>query len=352
MLTSAFSSADPVGGSYGNPHQTAANSSRRWAASRSLGRLPCWRSMQNGCAGLVLSRKPTESDPQNQLNVAAFRQGLQELGWSVDRNIRIEFRFGAEGAATIRAAAAELVENEPDVILAQGTANTAGLQQITRTIPIVFTVVSDPVGSGFVKSLAHPGGNITGFTNFFEPSFASRLELLKEIAPYVTRVALLDFVPTWAPAAGCTLCCLWRLPQKFSQWNRPRIPVHDAVEIEHGIEAFAQKPNGGLIVPPDATTLPNRNLIVALAARFRLPAVYPYRFFVASGGLISYGIAYADVFRRAASYVDRILRGEKPAELPVQIPTKFELAINLKAVKALGLTVPPTLLAIADETIE
>lgn len=293
-----------------------------------------------------------ESDPQNQLNIAAFRQGLQDLGWSVDRNIRIEFRFGAEGADTIRAAAAELLEKEPEVILAQGTANTAGLQQITRTIPIVFTVVSDPVGSGFVTSLAHPGGNITGFTNFFEPSFASRwLELLKEMAPYVTRVALL-LNPDLGPSGGLYFVLPVESAAQTFAMESTRIPVHNAVEIEHGIEAFAQKPNGGLIVPPDATTLPNRDLIVALAARFRLPAVYPYRFFVASGGLISYGIAYADVFRRAASYVDRILRGEKPAELPVQIPTKFELAINLKAVKSLGLTVPQTLLAIADETIE
>jgi putative ABC transport system substrate-binding protein len=294
----------------------------------------------------------TESDPQNQLNMAAFRQGLQDLGWSVDRNLRIEFRFGAEGAASIRAAAAELVEKEPEVILAQGTANTAGLQQVTRTIPIVFTVVSDPVGSGFAKSLAHPGGNITGFTNFFEPSFASRwLELLKEMAPHVTRVSLL-FNPDLGPSGGLYFVLPVETAAQTFAMESTRIPVHNAAEIEHGIEAFAQKPNGGLIVPPDATTLPSRDLIVALAARFRLPAVYPYRFFVASGGLISYGIAYADVFRRAASYVDRILRGEKPEELPVQIPTKFELAINLKTVKALGLTVPQMLFATADEVIE
>jgi len=293
-----------------------------------------------------------ENDPQNQLNIAAFRQGLQDLGWSVDRNIRIEFRFGAEGAASIRAAAAELVDREPVVILAQGTANTAGLQQVTRTIPIVFTVVSDPVGSGFVKSLAHPGGNITGFTNFFERSCASRwLELLKEMAPSVTRVALL-LNPDLGPSGGLYFVLPVETAAQTFAMEVTRIPVHNAAEIEHGIEAFAQKPNGGLIVPPDATTLPNRDLIVDLAARFRLPAVYPYRFFVASGGLISYGIAYADVFRRAASYVDRILRGDKPAELPVKIPTKFELAINLKTVKALGLTVPQMLSAIADEMIE
>ncbi len=350
MLTSAFSSADPVGGSYGNPHQTAEFISALGGVAVTWP-IAVLAQHAERLRRIGVITELTESDPQNQLNVAAFRQGLQELGWSVDRNIRIEFRFGAEGAATIRAAAAELVENEPDVILAQGTANTAGLQQITRTIPIVFTVVSDPVGSGFVKSLAHPGGNITGFTNFFEPSFASRLELLKEMAPYVTRVALL-LNPDLGPSGGLYFVLPVETAAKTFAMESTRIPVHDAVEIEHGIEAFAQKPNGGLIVPPDATTLPNRNLIVALAARFRLPAVYPYRFFVASGGLISYGIAYADVFRRAASYVDRILRGEKPAELPVQIPTKFELAINLKAVKALGLTVPPTLLAIADETIE
>jgi len=293
-----------------------------------------------------------ENDPQNQLNITAFRQGLQDLGWSLDRNIRIEFRFGAEGAASIRAAATDLIEKEPEVILAQGTANTAGLQQVTRTIPIVFTVVSDPVGSGFVKSLAHPGGNITGFTNFFEPSFASNwLELLKQMAPYVTRVALL-FNPDLGPSGGLYFVLPVETAAQTFAMESFRIPVHNAAEIEHAIEAFAQKPNGGLIVPPDATTLPNRDLIVALAARFRLPAVYPYRFFVASGGLISYGIAYADVFRRAAAYVDRILRGEKPGELPVQTPTKFELAINLKTVKALGLTVPPMLFAIADEMIE
>jgi putative ABC transport system substrate-binding protein len=293
-----------------------------------------------------------ESDPQNNLNIAAFRQGLQDLGWSVDRNIRIEFRFGAEGAANIRAAASELVEKEPEVILAQGTANTAGLLQVTRTIPIVFTVVSDPVGSGFVKSLAHPGGNITGFTNFFEPSFASRwLELLKEMAPSVARVALL-FNPDLGPSGGLYFVLPVETAAQTFAVESTRIPVHNAAEIEQGIEAFVKKPNGGLIVPPDTTTLPNRDLIVALAAGFRLPAVYPYRFFVASGGLMSYGIAYADVFRRAASYIDRILRGEKPGELPVQIPTKFEMAINLKTVKALGLTIPDKLLAVADEVIE
>jgi ABC-type uncharacterized transport system substrate-binding protein len=293
-----------------------------------------------------------ESDPQGKLNIAAFRRGLQDLGWSEDRNVRIEFRVAAEGASSIQAAAAELTEKAPEVILAHGPAMTAGLQRATRTIPIVFTVVSDPVGSGFVESLAHPGGNITGFTNFFEPSFAGKwLELLKEIAPSVTRVALL-FNPDLGPGGG--LYFVRPVETAAQTWAvKPiRIPVHNVAEIEQGLEAFARDSNGGLIVPPDNTTLPNRDLIVALAARFRLPAVYPYRFFLTSGGLMSYGIVYTDVFRRAASYVDRILRGEKPGDLPVQLPTKFELVINLKTAKALGLDVPPTLLARADEVIE
>jgi putative tryptophan/tyrosine transport system substrate-binding protein len=240
----------------------------------------------------------------------------------------------------------------PDVILAQGTAITAVLHQQTRTVPVVFTVVSDPVGSGFAESFARPGGNITGFTNFLEPSFGAKwLELLKEMAPAVRRVAVL-FNPQLAPGGGMYLVRPMESAVPALGFELIRMPVQTPAEIEQAINAFVRESGGGLIAPTDATTLPHRATILALAAQHRLPAIYPYRFFVTSGGLMSYGMDYADVFRRAASYVDRILQGEKPGELPVQMPTKFELVINLKTAKALGLDVPPTLLARADEVIE
>ena len=293
-----------------------------------------------------------EKDPQAQLNVKAFQQGLLERGLAEGRNVKIDYRFGAEDAATIRAAVTETLAATPDVILAQGTAIAAVLQQQTRSVPVVFTVVSDPVGSGFVENFARPGGNMTGFTNFLEPSLAAKwLELLKEIAPGVTRVAIL-FHPQLATGGGTYFVRPVETAAALLAVEPIRMPVQTPADIERAMDGFASEPGGGLIAPPDAVTLPNRELIIALAARYRLPAVYPYRFFLTTGGLMSYGMDYADVFRRSASYVDRILRGEKPSELPVQAPTKFELVINLKTAKTLGLTVPPSLLARADEVIE
>jgi putative ABC transport system substrate-binding protein len=300
--------------------------------------------------GVIMAMR--ESDPQGQLNVEAFQQGLLTLGLADGRNMKIDYRFGANEASTIRSAVADILALTPDVVLTHGTAVTTVLKQQTRTVPVVFTVVSDPLGSGFVESFARPGGNLTGFTNFLEPSFGTKwVQFLNEIAPGVNRFAIM-FNPE--PGAGGGLYFVQ--PAEAAAMSLAKTPVRllvqNATDVERGLEAFAREPGGGLITPPDRTTNSHRELIVALAARYRLPAVHPYRFYLTSGGLMSYGIDYADVFRRAASYVDRILRGEKPGELPVQAPTKFELVINLKTVKALGLTVPPSLLARADEVIE
>src|SRR5262249_51726268 len=269
--------------------------------------------------------------------------------WTVGRNVQIDYRWGAGNADYIRKFAAELVALAPDVILSTGSPSVAALQQATRTIPIVFTAVADPVGAGYVDSLARPGGNATGFL-VFEYSIAGKwLELLKEIAPRVTRAAVLresaiaagpaqfGIIQAIAPALGVEL--------------RP-VDVRDAGEIERAITAFAQGSNGGLIVTGSTGAGFHRGLIVALAARHRLPAVYFARYFATGRGLISYGPDFVDQFRRAAGYVDRILKGEKPADLPVQAPTKYELVIKLKTARALGLEVPPTLLARADEVIE
>jgi putative tryptophan/tyrosine transport system substrate-binding protein len=239
----------------------------------------------------------------------------------------------------------------PDLIVTQGTAATAVLQQQTRTVPIVFTVVSDPVGSGFIQSFAHPGGNITGFTNFLEPSLAAKwVELLKEIAPGVSRIGIL-FNPKLAAGGGMYFAKPVETSAAALGVKAVELPVQTPVDIEQAIDGFAREPGAGLITPPDGTINTNRDLILVLAARHQLPAVHPYRFYVTAGGLMSYGMDYADVFLRAASYVDRILKGEKPADLPVQTPTKFELVINLKTAKAFGLAVPATLLARADELI-
>jgi putative ABC transport system substrate-binding protein len=288
-------------------------------------------------------------DPEHQARNAAFLQGLGELGWIVGRNVRIEYRWGAGDYERFRAIAAELVALGPDVILAQGSSTVTALQKTSRTVPIVFANVTDPVGSSLVASLARPGGNATGFVTT-EFGFSGKwLELLKEIAPRVTRVAVLRSsavasqiglfggIQSVAPSLGVEL--------------RP-IDTRDTGEIEGAIAAFAGEPNGGLIAASGSGVLLHRELIVALAARHRLPAVYPYRSHVMSGGLACYGPNSVEQFHRAAQYVDRILRGEKPADLPVQAPTKYELVINLKAAKALGLIVPDSLLARADEVIE
>jgi putative ABC transport system substrate-binding protein len=289
------------------------------------------------------------NDPQAQARNAAFLQGLQQLGWTVGTNVQIDYRWSAGNEDDTRKYAAELVALAPDVIFASGSAAVGPLRRATRTVPIVFAATPDPVGAGFVESLARPGGNITGFTPYEYGIGAKWLEVLKEIAPSVARVAVVRD-PTITAGIG-----LWGAIQSvspsFGVELRP-VDVGDAGEIERALAAFAGSPNGGLILTGSALAIVHRDLIIALAARYRLPAVYYERYFAAAGGLISYGYDTVKAYRLAAGYVDRILKGEKPADLPVQTPTKYELVINLKTAKALGLQVPDKLLAIADEVIE
>ena len=288
-------------------------------------------------------------DPDGQARVAAFLQGLQEAGWAVGRNVRIDILWGMGDAERIRRSVTELVALAPDVIVANTFPTVAALQQATRTVPIVFAGLIDPVGAGLVASLARPGGNTTGFSGFEYGMSVKWLELLKQIAPGTTRVAVLrDSVTTVGIGQ---LAAIQGVAPSFGAELSPLV-VRDAGEIEPAIAAFVRGSNGGLIVTIGTLAQTHRDLIITLAARYRLPAVYPFRHFVAGGGLISYGSESIDVWRRAAGYVDRILKGEKPADLPVQQPTKVELVINLKTAKALGLEVPPTLLARADEVIE
>jgi putative tryptophan/tyrosine transport system substrate-binding protein len=295
-----------------------------------------------------LLQRLAADDRVAQENNAAFVQGLQQLGWTDGRNVHIDYRFGAGNAADIRKYAGELVGLAPDVIL--GVAAAAGpLLEATHTVPIVFVLVPDPVGAGFVESLSQPAGNATGFQTFEYSLCGKWLELLKEIAPSVTRASVLrdpadpsgigqfSVIQSVAPAVGVEVS---------------PINLRDAAEIERAVAAFARAGNGGLIVTLSALSAVHRDLIIALAARHKLPAVYFQRFFVAAGGLIMYGPNASDQFQRAAGYVDRILKGEKPADLPVQAPTKYEIVVNLKTAKALGLIVPPTVLARADEVIE
>jgi putative ABC transport system substrate-binding protein len=281
--------------------------------------------------------------------IAAFRQGPQQLGWVEGRNVRFDVRFAAGDVESMRRYAAELVALAPEVILAPGGATTAPLLQATRAVPIVFVHVPDPVGAGFVDSLARPGGNATGFTAYEYGLSAKWLELLKEVTPGVTRAAIVRD-PAIASGTGQWGAIQTAAPS-FGVEVSP-INVRDAAEIERGITAFARSANGGLIVTGSALAQVHRNLIVMLVARHKLPAVYFERLFVAGGGLISYGPDLIDQYRRAAGYVDRILKGAKPADLPVQAPTRYELVINRKTAKALGLDVPPMLLARADEVIE
>ena len=290
-----------------------------------------------------------EDDPEAQESMVAFRRGLQQLGWTVGRNVQIDYRWSAGDADRRRKYAAELVALAPDVILASGGSIIAPLLQATHTVPIVFTLVVDPVGNGFVDSLARPGGHVTGFTNFEYGLTGKWVELLKEIAPGVTRAAVIR-----DPAISSGIGQLAAIQSAASPLGIEvsSVNMRDAGELERAIVAFARSANGGLIVTAAALTNVHRNLIITLAARHKLPAVYPWRFFVTSGGLISYGPNFIEQHRQAAGYIDRILKGEKPADLPVQAPTKYELVINLKTAKALGLTVPPTLLARADEVIE
>jgi putative ABC transport system substrate-binding protein len=296
----------------------------------------------------VLTALPAD-DPVAQARVAAFAQGLQQSGWTIGRNLRIDYRWTAGDADRIRKYTAELAALAPDVILATGSTTVGPLLQATRAVPIVFVIVPDPVGAGLVDSLARPGGNATGFTSFEYSISAKWLELLKEIAPRVTRVAVLRD-PAIAAGAG-QLGAIQSAAPSFGVELSP-LGVRDPGEIERAVTAFVRGSNGGLIVTGSAPVTIHRDLIITLAARHKLPAVYYERFFVAAGGLISYGPDFLDQYRRAAGYVDRILKGEKPADLPVQAPTKYELVINLKTAKALGLEVPPTLLARADEVIE
>jgi putative ABC transport system substrate-binding protein len=318
-----------------------------------------WR---HGCMAAAAIAQPTDAmrtigvfmniaadDPESVARMAAFHQGLRELGWVDGRNVKTVYRWGPSDANRTRKYAAELVALGPDVLLTQTSLGIATLLEATRTVPIVFTIVSDPVAAGYVKSLAHPGGNATGFTNY-EYSLAGKwLELLKQIAPDVTRVAVLrdpsvaagpgQFAPI--QAAGSLLGVDVRA-----------VDVHDFGSVERDISAFAVSPNAGLIVTGSPQVTANRARIIALAAKYRLPAVYNIKVFAKDGGLLSYGSDNVTEFRNAADYVSRILKGEKPGELPVQVPTKYELVINFETAKALGLTVPQSMLATADEIIE
>jgi ABC-type uncharacterized transport system substrate-binding protein len=290
-----------------------------------------------------------ENDPQGQAILTTLLQALQQLGWIDGRNVEIDYRWGGSNAEDLRKYAAELVTLGPDVMVATGGASFGSLFLATRTIPIVFANVPDPVGSGFVESLSRPAGNATGFLQFEYSLSGKWPELLKQIAPGVTRAAVLRDL---AIPAGIGQFAVIQAMAPSQSLEVTAINASDEQEIERGIEASARSPNGGLIVTASASNLGNRKLIVALAARHKLPAVYFQRAFVTEGGLISYGADFFDQYRRAAGYVDRILKGEKPAGLPVQAPTKYQLVINLKTAKALGLTVPQSLLARADEAIE
>jgi putative ABC transport system substrate-binding protein len=281
--------------------------------------------------------------------IAAFQKQMLALGWSLGKNLQIEYMWTGDNASLIRKHAAELVALKPDVILAAGGSNVGTLQQITRTVPIVFVEVADAVGGGFVQSLSHPGGNATGFTNYEYDVSGKWLELLKQIAPSITRVAFVRD-PTNPSGAG-QFGVIQALARSLGVDASP-VNSRDAGEVEQGISGFASKPNGGLIIAPNRFALVHRELIITLAQRYKLPTIYPFRYFVGGGGLISYGPDSVDQYRRAAGYVDRILKGEKPADLPVEQSTKLFLAINLKVAHGLGLTVPQPMLATADEVIE
>ena len=318
------------------------------------GAAACWplgaRAQQSNrlrLVGVLFAMSP--SDPESELRVRAFEAGLRELGWTEGRNLRLEYRWAPGDAALLHSQATELVGLAPDLILATSTPVLGALRQ-GNPLPIVFVQVTDPVGGGFVPNLARPGGYLTGFTSFEFTIGSKWLEALKHVAPEVQRVALI-FNPDTAPFAHLFWQPVVEAAPAFDV-EPIQVPIRDVGEIEHAIEAFARAGNGGLMVLPDVSSTNYRDLIIALAARHRLPAVYPYRHFAASGGLMSYGTDVADVFRRAASYVDRILKGAAPGDLPVQAPAKYEFVINLKTANTLGLTVPPLWLGRADEVIE
>ena len=294
----------------------------------------------------------SEGDPEGQANTRGFQEELQKLGWTEGRNIRIDHRWTGADPTRAKAYAAELVGSTPDVIVTQSTLSLATALKETRTIPIVFVYVGDPVGQGFVTSLAHPGGNATGFTAFEFEMSGKWLKLLKEIAPHAARIAIV-FNPEAAPYANNFVRTITAVAPSFGT-ELIVSPIRNAADIESAVAGVADKSNGGLIVIPDSFTSANRGLIISLAARYRLPAIYAYRYNAVDGGLLSYGhdSDTTDQFRRAAQYVDRILKGTKPADLPIQQPTKFELVINLKTAKTLGLNVSAALLSLADELIE
>jgi putative ABC transport system substrate-binding protein len=295
----------------------------------------------------VLLAQPAD-DPEYQARLGAFHQRLALLGWIIGRNVRIDIRWAGVNAADIRRHAAELAALTPDVILADGGATLSPLLQVTRTVPIVFAAVADPVGAGFVDNLARPSGNATGFMTIEFSTSGKSLELLKQMAPSMTRAAVLrDPIGTGTSQFAAIQTTAQLLRVEVNPVN-----LRDPDEIEHAVAAFARTPNGGLVVTTSAAASLHRTLIITLAARHKLPAVYPYRYYASRGGLVSYGPDRIDQYRRAAAYVDRIFKGDKPADLTVQAPTKFELVINLKTAKALGLTVPETLLATADEVIQ
>jgi putative ABC transport system substrate-binding protein len=288
-------------------------------------------------------------DQPGQARIAALRESLQQLGWTDGGNVRIEVRWGENDVEKDRKYAAELVKFAPDVILASGTLSVTALQRETQTIPVVFNSVSDPVGAGIVDTLAHPGGNVTGFMLLEYSSSGKWLELLKQVAPHVTRAAVLRD-PT-NPAGIAQFGAIQALAQSLGMEVRP-VGIRDAAEIERAVESLARSGNAGLVSTGSASESIHRDLIISLAAKYKLPAVYSFSGDVRSGGLLSYGPDRVDQYRRAANYIDRILRGEKPGDLPVQAPTKFELAINLKTAKTLGVSVPQSLLATADEVVE
>src|SRR5215469_8683986 len=298
--------------------------------------------------GVLISTR--EDDPDGQARAALLRQGLSELGWTEGRNIHIDYRWAGGDAAQAEANAAELVSQKPDVIVANSTMLLTAVRNETSTIPIVFVIVGDPIGQGFVSSFAHPGGNITGFTSFEFAIGAKWLELIKEIVPELGRIAFI-FNPEAGPYAEKFVHSIE--PLAHSLGVRLMVtPTRDAHEIDRALVAVSGEPKGGLIVSPDAFTVANRGLIISLVTRYRLPAIYPFRIFAAEGGLLSYGHDVDDPWRWASTYVDKILKGASPADLPIQQPTKFELVINLKTAKALRLTIPPQLLDRADELIE
>jgi putative ABC transport system substrate-binding protein len=309
------------------------------------------RAQQAGARRIGVLMPFAMTDSAGKLELAGFAQQLKDLGWTDGGNLRIDYRWSAGNPANMQAMAKELIALQPDVLFSRSTPVTKAVLQQTRTIPVVFAVVSDPVGDGLVASVARPGGNATGFTNAEASLTGKWLGLLKEMMPGITGVAFL-YDPKVAPGGGAYYTKLIEAAAPQFAVTSTAIPVHNAADVESAVGDFVRRPNGGLIVLPDATTNLHRERIIALAAQHRVPAVYAFRYIAADGGLMSYGVDVVELFRRAATYVDRILRGVKPADLPVQLPEKFQLVLNLKTAAAMGLTVPTSLQLLADEVIE